>query len=96
MKRYTANELKAIRKLSDAISDEESDQQLNQQDTECDLEDQEEGLAFNAEDFLSALQGHEPEEPIEKRIENSYIQRAQIGYGLFKIHGKTTATRIFW
>jgi hypothetical protein len=92
MKRYTANELDAIRKLSDAISDEESDQQ----DVECDTENPEEGLAFNADDFLSALQCHEPEEPIEKRIENSYIQRAQIGYGLFKIHGKTTATRIFW
>jgi hypothetical protein len=99
MKRYTANELKAIRRLSEAITDDDveiTDKSIVEEPLEENQEDSEEGLAFSADDFLSALQGSAPEEPIEKRIENSYIQRSQIGYGLFKLHGKTTPKRIFW
>jgi hypothetical protein len=95
MKRYTANELEAIRKLSEAIADDDQEQSISDSDTE-DQDQLEEGLGFSADDFLSALQGGEPEESIEKRLEASYIQRAQTGQGLFKIHGKTIPTRIFW
>ena len=93
MKRSTASKPKAknkketsTEKVEEAVKNEEPKE----------LEESEEELAFSADDFLSALQGQAPEEPIEKRIENSYIQRSQIGYGLFKLHGKTTPKRIFW
>ena len=90
MKRSTASESKAKNKVETPT--EKVEEAVKNEETQ----ESEEELAFSADDFLSALQGSAPEEPIEKRIETSYIQRSQTGRGLFKLHGKTTSKRIFW
>jgi len=94
MKRSTASKPKAKNKKE--IPTEKVEEAVKNEAPKESEEESEEGLAFNADEFLLALQGQEPEEPIEKRIETSYIQRSQTGRGLFKLHGKTTSKRIFW
>jgi hypothetical protein len=84
MKQYTATELEAIRKLS-TLEEDEEEIEITQDDPEG-----EEGLMD-----LSALFGQE-EEPIEKRVEASYLSRLQTGRGLYKLHGQSEPTRIYW
>lgn len=87
MRRYTATELDAIRKLSIL-----EDQDNEEEDVVVEPTQEGEEELFD----LSELFGQQEEVPLERQVESSYLQRMQTGRGLYKLHGQSEPTRIFW
>jgi hypothetical protein len=90
MRQYTATELDAIRKLS-VLEDQDNEEEDVIVEPTQEGEESEDGL-FD----LSELFGQQEEVPLERLVESSYLQRMQTGRGLYKLHGQSEPTRIFW
>lgn len=91
MKRYTANELEQIRRLSILEESEE----LEEPEVDSISTEEDEEIGFDPAELFASLRGEE-DDAIEPRMEDSYIRRMLTGRGLLKLHGRTQPNKIFW